>query len=212
MSKFPAGLFAEPDPDPDTMANLGPLSALAGTWTGRKGDDAKPTEDGGEAQVFVETIDLQPIDPQTNGPQLLYGLRYHTHIVKPGEVETYHDQVGYWLWEPATGNLFYSLTIPRAQIAMATGRAAAGDKTFIVSATRGSTTNGICSGPFLEENFRTDAVSMTVTVNGDGTWSYSETTTLTIKGVPQPFRHTDQNRLTRIGPAKPNPLMAATEQ
>ncbi|SRR5258706_12995975 len=29
-------------------------------------------------------------------------MRYHTHIVKPGEVETYHDQVGYWLWEPAT--------------------------------------------------------------------------------------------------------------
>ena len=23
--------------------------------------------------------------------------------VKPGEVETFHDQIGYWLWEPATG-------------------------------------------------------------------------------------------------------------
>lgn len=211
MSKFPAGLFAEPEPDPDTLVNLGPLAPLAGTWTGRKGGDTKPTEDGGEAQVFVETIDLQPIDPQTNGPQLLYGLRYHTHIVKPSEVETYHDQVGYWLWEPATGNLFYSLTIPRAQIVLATGRAAATDRSFTVTAARGSTTNGICSGPFLEENFRTDAVSMTVTVNGDGTWSYSETTTLAIKGVPDPFRHTDENRLTRIAPPKPNPLMAAKE-
>lgn len=209
MSRLPAGLFAEPDPDPDTLANLGPLAPLAGTWTGRKGGDTKPTGDGGEAQVFVETIDLQPIDPQTNGPQLLYGLRYHTHIVKPDEAETYHDQVGYWLWEPATGNLFYSLTIPRAQIVMTTGRAAATDRSFTVTAARGATTNGICSGPFLEENFRTDAVSMTVTVNGDGAWSYSETTTLAIKGVPDPFRHTDENRLTRIAPPRPNPLMAA---
>lgn len=122
-----------------------------------QGGDSKPTEGGAEAQVFVETIDLQHIDPQTNGPQLLYGLRYHTHIVKPGEAETCHDQVGYWLWEPATGNLFYSLTIPRALIVMATGRAAATDRSFSVTATRGSTTNGICSGPFPEENFRTDA-------------------------------------------------------
>jgi hypothetical protein len=27
-------------------------------------------------------------------PQLFYGLRYHTHVVKPGEVETFHDQIG----------------------------------------------------------------------------------------------------------------------
>ena len=47
-------------------------------------------------------IELQPIDPQTNGPQLFYGLRYHTFITKPDQVKTYHEQVGYWLWEPAT--------------------------------------------------------------------------------------------------------------
>ena len=44
MSKFPAALFAEPDPDPDTLANLGPLRALAGVWEGKKGTDVKPTE------------------------------------------------------------------------------------------------------------------------------------------------------------------------
>ena len=64
---------------------------------------------------FVEHIELAPIDPQTNGPQLLYGLRYHTHITKPGETETFHDQVGYWLWEPAGGNLMLTLGIPAAR-------------------------------------------------------------------------------------------------
>ena len=50
-SKFPAHLFAEPDPDPDTLANLGPLAPLAGTWEGTKGTDIKPTEDGAESQA-----------------------------------------------------------------------------------------------------------------------------------------------------------------
>src|SRR5262249_58055342 len=104
---------------------------------------------------FVERTALQPIDPQTNGPQLLYGLRYHTHIVKPGEIETYHDQVGYWLWEPATANLMQTLTIPRGPIVMALGRAAPDATTFELTATRGAETNGICSNPFLEYAFKT---------------------------------------------------------
>ena len=209
MTTFPEDIYTEPTADTNTLANLGPLAPMAGIWIGERGMDVNPKADGPERQAYIEHVELQPIDAQPNGPQLFYGLRYHTRIHKPGEVETFHDQVGYWLWEPATGNIFYSLTIPRAQIVMATGNAGAKDKSFTVSAVRGSTTNGICSGPFLEENFRTDAVSMTVTVNDDGTWSYSETTTLTIKGVPQPFKHTDENRLTRIAPPQPNPLMAA---
>lgn len=210
MSAYPDDIYAEPaNMDSDTLANLGPLAPLAGVWEGMGGVDVSPKVEGPRTQPFWERISLQPVDPVDNGPQLIYALRYHTHITKPDKVKTFHEQVGYWLWEPATGNLFYSLTIPRAQVVMATGRAAATDRSFTVTAARGSTTNGICSGPFLEENFRTDAVSMTVTVNGDGTWSYSETTTLAIKGVPDPFRHTDENRLIRIAPPKPNPLMAA---
>ncbi len=56
-------------------------------------------------------MELQPIDAQTSGPQLFYGLRYHTRIVKPDVVETFHDQVGYWLWEPATGIVLQTLAI-----------------------------------------------------------------------------------------------------
>jgi hypothetical protein len=74
---------------------------MAGIWTSARGEDVHPTAGGPEQQIFIERYELQPIDPQTNGPQLLYGLRYHTHIVKPDSVETFHDQVGYWLWEPA---------------------------------------------------------------------------------------------------------------
>jgi hypothetical protein len=119
MADFPADIYTEPNPDVDTLKNLGPLTGMAGIWTSARGEDVHPTAGGSEQQIFIERYELQPIDPQTNGPQLLYGLRYHTHIVKPDSVETFHDQVGYWLWEPATGTVFYTLSIPRAQVAPA---------------------------------------------------------------------------------------------
>src|SRR5947209_11110084 len=126
--------------------------------------DVDPKPDGPERQVFIERIELQPIDPQTNGPQLFYGLRYHTHIVKPRQIETYHDQIGYWLWEPATGNLIQTLAIPRGQIAMAFGRAAKDATSFELVATRGAQSNGICSNPFLEHAFKTVEYRIKVTI------------------------------------------------
>ena len=104
MSDFPADIYSEPeDVDPDTLAHLGPLTRLAGVWEGRKGVDLNPKAEGPERREFLERIEMQPIDPQANGPQLLYGLRYHVHIVASDEESTFHDQIGYWLWEPATG-------------------------------------------------------------------------------------------------------------
>ena len=67
---------------------------MAGIWEGTKGLDLTPKAEGRKQQVYVERIEPQPIDPQTNGPQLFYGLRYWTHIVKPGQAKTYHDQIG----------------------------------------------------------------------------------------------------------------------
>ena len=199
-------IYTEPAKvDRDTLKNLGPLRAMAGVWRGAKGSDVNPKADGPETQAFVERFELQPIDPQTNGPQLFYGLRYHQHVVKPGEVETYHDQIGYWLWEPATGLIIQTLSIPRGQTAMAVGKAAADAKEFELVASRGVTTNGILSNPFLEEAFRTDEYRIKIAIHDDETWSYDETTTLVIKGVKR-FEHTDKNTLVKIGEATPNPL------
>jgi hypothetical protein len=205
MSDFPADIFTEPDADPDTLANLGPLTGMAGVWEGTKGSDDHPVAEGAETEAYLERYELQPIDPQTNGPQLLYGLRYHTHIVKPGEVETFHDQVGYWLWEPATRTVYQTLAIPRGQVAMASGTAEPGARRFTVRAQRGSTVNGICSNPFLEHAFRTLEWSITVSVNADGTFSYEQETLLVLPGRAEPFRHVDRNTLRRVAPPAPNP-------
>ncbi len=199
-------IYTEPDGNPDTMANLGPLAPMAGIWEGVKGIDVHPVVEGTERDVFVEHYELQPIDRQTNGPQLFYGLRYHTHIVKPGEVETFHDQVGYWLWEPVTETVTLSLSIPRGQILLASGSATADATEFEVRATLGSTVYGIASNPFLDRSFRTTSFRMVVSTGPDGTWSYEEETVLEVAGRDAPFSHIDHNTLTRIALPTPNPL------
>lgn len=206
MADFPHDIYTEPSCDPDTLANLGPLTGMAGIWEGERGVDVKPKADGPRRQAYVERIELQPIDPQTNGPQLFYGLRYHTHITKPGLTKTYHDQVGYWLWEPATGTIIHTLTIPRGQTAMAVGQAAPDARSFTLTSERGSTVNGICSNPFLEHAFRTDSFTITVTINEDGSWGYEEDTVLMIRGQEEPFHHSDVNLLRKIGEPTPNPM------
>jgi hypothetical protein len=207
MDSFPDDIFTEPeDIDPDTLANLGPLRRLAGTWEGMRGVDLNPKADGPERRVFRERIEMQPIDPQPNGPQLFYGLRYHVHINTAEELTTFHDQVGYWLWEPATGLVLQTLTIPRGQVAIAAGHAKPDDLELNVSAERGQTEYGICSTAFLEHAFRTDSYRLKVIFNTDGTWSYISDTMLTVKGRPEPFRHRDVNTLAKIAEPTPNPL------
>ncbi len=205
MADFPKDIYTEPQPDSNTLANLGPLTGMAGIWTGTCGLDVNPKPDGPERQAYLERIELHPIDAQTNGPQLFYGLRYHTRIVKPGEVETFHDQVGHWLWEPATGTVIQTLSIPRGQAAMAVGHATADARSFRLQAIRGSETNGIVSNPFLEYAFRTQSYTIAISINADGTWSYEQETVLIIPGQAEPFHHTDRNMLRKIGEPVPNP-------
>jgi hypothetical protein len=207
MSAFPDDIFTEPrDVDPDTLANLGPLTRLAGIWEGRKGIDLAPKADGPERRVYLERIEMQPIDPQANGPQLLYGLRYHVHINTEEEAITFHDQVGYWLWEPATGVVMQTLAIPRGQSLLAGGQAKPNGAGLIVAAKRGETEFGITSTAFLEYAFRTDSYQLDVTFDADGSWSYVSDTTLVVRGRPEPFLHRDRNTLHRVAAPTPNPL------
>jgi len=208
VNPFPEDVFTEQeDVDPDTLANLGPLRRLAGIWQSEKGIDLNPKAAGPERREFFERIEMQPIDPQANGPQLLYGLRYHVHINTNEEDITFHDQVGYWLWERETGLVMQSLTIPRGQTALAVGHAKPDDMKIVVSATRGQTNYGICSTDFLEYAFRTDSYTLEITFNADGSWSYVSDTMLKVHGREELFRHRDVNTLKKIAEPTPNPLL-----
>ena len=206
MSQFPTDIFTEPTPGTDTLAKLGPLRAMAGIWEGTRGLDVKPKADGPRKQAYVERIELQPIDPVTNGPQLFYGLRYYIHITKPDQVKTYHEQVGYWLWEPATGTVIQTLAIPRGQIAMASGSAAPDASSFELVARREADHYGICSNPFLDYGFNTVEYRIKVTIHPDGSWGYEEDTVMLIRGQDEPFHHVDRNHLHKVAEPTPNPL------
>ncbi|MEI4508199.1 heme-binding beta-barrel domain-containing protein [Sphingopyxis sp. CCNWLW253] len=204
--ELPDDIFTEPeDVDPETLANLGPLRRLAGIWEGQRGVDINPKADGPETREYYERIEMQPIDPQANGPQLFYGLRYHLHVNTREEDIAFHDQVGYWLYEPGTGLILQTLAIPRGQIAIAAGHAEPDAKQLVLKATRGQTDYGICSTTFLELAFRTDSYQITVDFHDDGTWSYVSDTTLIVKGQDEPFLHRDRNTLAKIAEPDLNP-------
>jgi hypothetical protein len=208
MDSFPHDIFTEPeDVDPDTLANLGPLTRLAGIWEGKKGVDLNPKADGPERRDYLERIEMQPIDPQPNGPQLFYGLRYHVDVQTEEELTTFHDQTGYWLYEPKTGLIMQTLSIPRGQVALAAGGAAPDGKSLKVRAVRGETEYGIASTAFLEWAFRTDSYTLEIAFNDDGTWSYISDTMLKVRGRDEVFRHRDRNTLTKIGEPTPNRLL-----
>lgn len=203
---LPEDIFTEPeDVDPETLANLGPLRRLAGVWEGQRGVDINPKADGPETRQYYERIELQPIDPQANGPQLFYGLRYHLHVNTLEEDIAFHDQVGYWLYEAATGLILQTLAIPRGQIAIAAGHAEPDAKKLVLKAERGQTEYGICSTTFLDLAFRTDSYQITVDFHDDGTWSYISDTTLMVKGRDEPFLHRDRNKLVKIAEPDLNP-------
>lgn len=202
-------IFTEPaSVDPDTLANLGPLRRLAGRWQAMKGVDLSPKAAGPEQRVFIENIEFEAIDPQTNGPQLLYGLRYHIHITTAEEDITFHDQTGYWLWEPKTGLVMQTVAIPRGLVALAAGHATPDADRIVVAAARGGSGCGISETLFLEQAFRTESYRITIDFHGDDSWSYVTDTELRVQGENQPFAHQDRNTLTRVGPAKPNPWAA----
>ena len=206
MSPFPEDIYTEQEASSDTLANLGPLRRLAGTWESRTGIDVNPKPEGPERRDYSEHIELQPIDAQANGPQLFYGLRYHTRILASDEDATFHDQTGYWLWEPATGLVLQTLSIPRGQVAIASGHATPDATELVLTAERGQTEYGICSTAFLEYAFRTDSYRIEVVFNPDGSWSYVLDTMLKVRGREEPFLHRDRNTLVKIAEPKPNPL------
>ena len=207
MHPFPSDLFTEQgDIDPDTLKNLGPLARLAGRWEARAASTSHPRRQvPSSARSSRRSRSMRSIR-RSNGPQTLYGLRYHIHITTREEDITFHDQVGYWLWEPATGLVIQTLAIPRGQVLLASGHAAPGDDALVLTARRGETEYGICSTAFLEYGFRTDTYRLEITFAGEDAWSYDIQTTLTVHGQPAPFDHHDRNTLKRVAAGKPNPL------
>ena len=187
--------------------DFGPLQHLIGHWKGDKGMDVAPEKPVGkptalkklpkEETPFFEEILIEPVGDVTNaGEQTLLVVRYHQSVYRKSDKQQFHDEVGYWIWNPAAKTVMQSLLIPRAVGLLAGGKVteSKGSVTFKVGAGIDNKDWGIIQSPFMQKKARTVHFSHTLTVKGD-TMTYSETTKLEIYG--KSFNHTDGNTLTR---------------
>jgi hypothetical protein len=184
----------------EILSKLGPLAALAGTWEGDKGIDEAPGADRGLLTTpFRERAVFVPMDPVDNHEQLLFGLRYSRTAWRLGEADPFHEELGYWLWDAAAGQVLFGFVVPRGITVLAGGRATASDRRLFMSADLGSPIYGIASNPFLDAEFKTVRFEIEVVVEGEGRIRYAEDTQLKLKGRPEIFHHRDSNRLSRVG-------------
>ena len=183
--------------DGDIVKNLGPLAALAGIWEGDQGVDVSPSAKGPVETKFRERITFEPMGPVVNGPQVLYGLRYATVAWPLGDDTPFHEEVGYWLWDPQAQQVMRCFTVPRGVVVNAGGPADSKARSFEMAAKLGSETFGVMSNPFLDEAFKTVRYDLKVSIHDESRFSYSEDTQMEIHGQPEIFHHQDQNTLIK---------------
>lgn len=177
---------------------FGPLAGLIGTWEGDKGLDVAPEKVGEEKSPYFETITIEPVGGATNaGEQTLMVLTYKQIVSRIADGKVFHHQIGYWYWDKSTGDIFYSLTIPRAVSVLAKGKAQAqnGKTQFSVRATHQDKNHGIIESAFMSAKAATREFEMDATVEAD-TLQYTMKTKLYIYG--RDFLHTDINTLRRV--------------
>jgi len=185
--------------DKNNLNNLGPLAMLAGTWEGVTGNDTAPSDDRGtEENKYRERMILETISPAENHEQKLQGLRYHTEAWRIGESTPFHDEIGYWLWDADANQVMKCVLIPRGVSLIAGGKVDRGATRFKLTAQLGSTCFGICSNPFLDQEFKTLGFELEMILEDGDTFSYEQVTKIQIKGQKEVFQHKDKNRLKRV--------------
>jgi hypothetical protein len=177
----------------------GPLSGLIGEWEAEGGLDTAFSHSRGEVlgTPYLERVTFKPFGPVDNGSQSLYGLDYKTAMWRDDEENPFHTEVGYWLWDAATGEVLRGFVVPRGITVLAGGTAAADATSFTLTATPGDPNYNIGENKYLSANASTIGYTVDITIIDENSWSYSENTTLRMKEFPEPFAHTDHNTLHR---------------
>jgi hypothetical protein len=178
----------------------GPLGPLVGDWEAEGGLDSaySHAQEKVLATPYLEKLTFKPFGPVANGKQSLYGLDYKSAMWRGDEQNPFHTEVGYWLWDGATGEVLRGFVVPRGITVLAGGTAAADASSFTLHAKAGDPQYAIGENKYLAQNASTLSYEVTVTINADGSWSYAEKTMLKMNEFPEPFPHTDHNTLRRV--------------
>jgi hypothetical protein len=179
--------------------NYGPLACLIGDWQGDRGLDISPDEDEGiERNPFSEKISFVAAGDVTNAnDQVLAIIRYHQVVIRKSTQKQFHDQIGYWTWDSASGVVTHSLTIPRACALLAGGSADINAEKTIFSVKAGIDNKDytIAQSNYLFEKATTTSFEMLLEVEGD-MMSYRQSTMLEIYG--KTFDHRDKSWLEKV--------------
>ena len=182
--------------------NYGPLAFYIGKWESDKFSGKNRAPDPSrevENTKFRQEMSFEPIGDVNNHEQKLYALKYCTKAWEEGEEEeSFHEEVGYFIWDQANKQVLKSFIVPRGIAVNAGGTCEIDSKEFSVSADVGSETYGICSNLFLDEEFKSVKYDITFKQTGANSFSYEEVTKLKIKGRKELFDHAESNIFTRV--------------
>ncbi len=179
----------------------GPLAPLVGEWEGEGGLDTafQHATDKVVDTPYLEKVTFKPFGPVDNGRQHLYGLDYKSAMWRGDEENPFHTEVGYWLWDAATGEVMRGFVVPRGITVLAGGITQPDATEFTLHAKQGDPQYSIGENKYLAKNASTLSYDVTVTINDDGTWTYDEVTMLQMVEMPEPFAHKDHNTLHKVG-------------
>ena len=163
------------------MANeeWGPLAALIGDWEGTAGLDVAFSHERNQVweTPFSEKVTMKPFGPVQNGSQTLFGLDYKTAMWRGSEENPFHTEVGYWLWDAATGEVLRCFVVPRGIALVAGGTTTADATSFTMTAGDADTPYRIAENTYLAARASTVRYEANITSHADGSWSYDEVTT-----------------------------------
>jgi hypothetical protein len=137
------------------------------------------------------------------------GLNYSMTAWRHGEeaMDPFHDEVGYFLWDKANGQVIRCFAVPRGLAILAGGNANPRDRSLSLKAEPGSNGYGLCQNKYLLERAATTAFECTFMFNDDGTFSYSSDLVLKLAATGSEMHHVDRNtlhRTKRIHPSAEN--------
>jgi hypothetical protein len=183
------------------MANeWGPLEGLIGEWesdTGGLDTAFSHSQEKVLGSPYKEKCSMKPFGPVDNGSQSLYGLDYKSAMWRGDEENPFHTEVGYWLWDAATGEVMKGFVVPRGITVLAGGNADANATKFTLKAALDDSQYSIGENKYLAKNASSLSYVINITI-GDNTWSYDEITMLRMNEFDVPFAHTDHNTLRRV--------------
>src|SRR5438552_12697153 len=103
----------------------------------------------GRRDALLEKLTFKPFGPVDNGSQSLYGLDYKSAMWRGSEDNPFHTEVGYWLWDGATGEVLRGFVVPRGITVLAGGTTAADATSWTMHAELGGTNYTIGENQYL---------------------------------------------------------------